>query len=121
MNEELADFLNSYEVATNSHNFSNVAPLIVPDATYWFTDGTHVGHESIQAAFENAWNTVKDEVYGIKDVQWIAASDTIASCVYTFTWQGLIDGKPRSGEGRGTNVLVKQDGKWQIVHEHLSR
>ncbi|MFJ4406431.1 nuclear transport factor 2 family protein [Streptomyces sp. NPDC088910] len=28
--------------------------------------------------------------------------------------------QPRSGEGRGTNVIVKRDGAWKMLHEHLS-
>ncbi|MCN0154493.1 nuclear transport factor 2 family protein [Salinispora arenicola] len=31
-----------------------------------------------------------------------------------------MDGQPRSGGGRGTNVLARRDGSWQMVHEHLS-
>ncbi|KAK1183485.1 nuclear transport factor 2 family protein [Streptomyces sp. NBS 14/10] len=36
------------------------------------------------------------------------------------TWTGTIDGQPRSGSGRGTNVLVNSAGTWQMLHEHLS-
>jgi ketosteroid isomerase-like protein len=32
----------------------------------------------------------------------------------------VIDGRPRSGQGRGTNVLVKRDEEWKMQHEHLS-
>ncbi|MFG2865955.1 nuclear transport factor 2 family protein [Streptomyces sioyaensis] len=31
-----------------------------------------------------------------------------------------MDGQPRSGRGRSTNVLVHHAGTWQMVHEHLS-
>ncbi|MFJ9469039.1 nuclear transport factor 2 family protein [Streptomyces caniferus] len=31
-----------------------------------------------------------------------------------------MDGPPRSGRGRGTNVLVNPAGTWQMLHEHLS-
>jgi len=41
----------------------------------------------------------------------------------TLTWKGvahLKDGKELRLEGRGTEVLQKQKGKWIIVHEHVS-
>lgn len=117
----LNQFLKHYEEATNSHNFDNVTPLIAKDATYWFSDGSYEGLASIREAFESAWNTVKDEVYAISNVRWLAVSEGVAVCVYDFSWKGVIDNKSMSGGGRGTNVLIKTDKGWQIVHEHLSK
>ena len=51
---------------------------------------------------------------------WIADGDTAAACIYRFNWKATVDGKPRSGSGRGTTVLDHAAGRWQIVHEHLS-
>ncbi|MFE7793773.1 nuclear transport factor 2 family protein [Streptomyces sp. NPDC057460] len=56
----------------------------------------------------------------IDDPEWIAHSDDHAVCRYRFTWTGTIDSQPRSGSGRGTNVLVNNAGTWQMLHEHLS-
>jgi hypothetical protein len=36
------------------------------------------------------------------------------------SWSGLVGGEARSGQGRGTNVIVKTRTRWQIKHEHLS-
>ena len=118
---DLDQLLKQYEEATNSHDFDNVASLISKDAVYWFSDGSYEGLASIHEAFESAWNTVKDEVYTISNVRWLAISETAAVCVYDFSWKGVIDGRPMSGGGRGTNALTKTDKGWQIVHEHLSR
>lgn len=118
---DLDQFLKQYEEATNSHNFDNVAPLIAKEAVYWFSDGSYEGLASIREAFEAAWNTVKDEVYTISNIRWLAVSDTAAVCVYDFSWKGLIDGESKSGGGRGTNALAKTGKGWQIVHEHLSK
>ncbi len=118
---DLDQFLKQYEEVSNSHDFDNVAPLIAKDAVYWFTDGSYEGLASIREAFEAAWNTVKEEVYTISNVHCVAISEAAAACVYDFSWEGLINGEPESGGGRGTNVLVKTDDGWQIVHEHLSK
>jgi hypothetical protein len=32
-----------------------------------------------------------------------------------------MDGKPFRAQGRGTRVLVVDNGRLQIIHEHLSR
>jgi ketosteroid isomerase-like protein len=42
----------------------------------------------------------------------------IAICLYTFSWSGLVNGQPASGQGRGTSVLIEADGTWQIISEH---
>jgi hypothetical protein len=48
------------------------------------------------------------------------ADARVAICRHRFAWTGTIDGRPRSGNGRGTNVLVNNHGTWQMLHEHLS-
>ena len=43
-----------------------------------------------------------------------------STAVATFYWTVELSPKRRI-EGRGTHVLVKRRGRWQIVHEHFSR
>ncbi|WP_436533129.1 YybH family protein [Actinoplanes sp. HUAS TT8] len=114
-------FVRGYEQATNARDLARLAPLIAPDATYWFTDGSHHGITAIKAAIERTFAAIQDEVYEIHDLEWIAVTDDLAVCRYRFRWSGRVDGKPAAGRGRGTNVLVKRDGSWQMQHEHLSR
>jgi ketosteroid isomerase-like protein len=120
MQEELDVFLREYEEANNSHNWDNVESFIAPDATYWFTDGSYLGIEEIRAAVEATFTKIQNEVYEIKNVRWPLVTNTEAVCTYNFLWRGTVDGQEASGSGRGTNVLKKIDGSWQIVHEHLS-
>jgi hypothetical protein len=44
----------------------------------------------------------------------------VAVCRYLFAWTGVVNGELRSGQGRGTNVIVRRDGKMKMLHEHLS-
>lgn len=113
-------FVRAYEQATNSHDVTQVAPLIAPEAVYWFSDGSHRGRDAVLAAIAETFATIRDEVYRIEDLEWIAADRDHAVCRYRFAWTGTLNGQPKSGSGRGTNVLVKTDGTWQILHEHLS-
>ncbi|WP_454851480.1 YybH family protein [Rhizobium binxianense] len=114
------EFLRLYEAKLNLAHFDAVAPLIAEDAVFWFSDGTHAGLAEIRAAFEQTWQRVNEEKYWLEDVNWIATSDTVATCIYTFHWKGLWDGKAFESKGRGTTVLRNSGGQWKIIHEHLS-
>lgn len=113
-------FLRAYERATNSHEISRLEPLIAPEAVYWFTDGSHHGRGAVLAAIAATFATIREETYRIEDVEWIAREGAYAVCRYRFSWSGIVDGVPKSGGGRGTNVLVRADGSWRMLHEHLS-
>ena len=120
MKSELQKFLKEYEKQTNTHDFENVRPLIAPDAVYWFSNGTHKGIRTIEKAFVKTWGKIREESYRIENVQWLVASEKMGVCIYNFYWRGKVNGKIKTGSGRGTNVILKQGGRWQIVHEHLS-
>jgi len=117
---ELTAFMTRYEQANNSHDIDRVAPLIAEDATYWFSDGSYRGLGEITGAIARTFAAIKDEVYEIKDLEWVVVTADHAVCRYRFFWTGSVDSRPRSGQGRGTNVLVKRDGAWKTQHEHLS-
>jgi len=117
---ELTAFMRAYEEANNSHDIGRVAPMIATDATYWFTDGCHEGRPQIEAAIGRTFATIKDETYEISELDWVVIAPEHAVCRYRFSWSGVVGGEPRSGQGRGTNVIVKNRTRWQIKHEHLS-
>jgi len=117
---ELSAFMKAYEEANNSHDIDRVEPMIAMDATYWFTDGSHQGLPRIAEAIRATFATIEDEAYEIHGLEWVVLAPEHAVCRYRFSWRGTVGGEPRSGHGRGTNVILKQDGRWQISHEHLS-
>lgn len=114
------EILNNYIRATNTHDFNEVRKLLHPEAVYFFSNQTCNGHEEIQQYFEKAWDTVKDENYEARDVTWLFNNSVSATCIYTYYYEGYIDGKYASGKGRATNVFVKESGQWLLIHEHLS-
>lgn len=113
--------LRQYELVANSRDFDQVAPMIADNAVYWFNDGEFEGLDAIRRAFEMTWNTIEHERYAIEDVQWVVVGDRAAVCIYQFRSEGFVRGRPFSAIGRGTNVFALIDGRWKIVHEHLSR
>jgi ketosteroid isomerase-like protein len=72
---------------------------------------------AFMTGYEQASNSHDNE---ITDLEWVVLSAEYAVCRYRFGWTGVIDGQPGSGRGRGTNVVVKRDGGWKMLHEHLS-
>lgn len=109
-----------YEIELNKHDFALLLPLLSEDCKFWFTSGTYVGHVQCREAFNKTWNMIKEEVYSLSDVEWIAESDSAAVCTYTYHWQGLIDGQFYEGKGRGTSCFRREAHGWKIIHEHLS-
>ena len=112
--------MEQYALRTNSHQFAAVAELIAEDAVYWFNDGSFVGLDAIQQAFERTWDYIREEVYEVEDVHWLAQDAKTAVCIYTFRWRGRVNDQSVQGSGRGTSVLRKTGDRWQVVHEHLS-
>jgi uncharacterized protein (TIGR02246 family) len=117
---EVTSFMREYEAASNHRDLDLLASLIADDATYWFTDGSHQGIAAILAALEATFAVIHDETYEIRDLELVTVTQEAAVCRYRFAWKGVVNGEPRAGSGRGTNVVVKRDGTWQMLHEHLS-
>jgi ketosteroid isomerase-like protein len=121
LQRELDTFLRAYELATNTCDFNVVSPFIADDATFWFTNGRYEGKESVRRAFEDTWNTIKNETYAISNVHWVAKNYWVSVCTYDFESDGIVDGRRRIYRGKGTNALARIGGSWRIVHEHLSK
>ena len=54
------------------------------------------------------------------NVNWLYIHDTSATCTYIYHYEGYKQGHLVKGSGRATNVFVKEEGNWQLIHEHLS-
>jgi ketosteroid isomerase-like protein len=117
---ELDAFMAEYGERTNSHDVKRWSGLVADDASYWFTDGSFEGVDAIAAAVQQTWEAIQGEVYTISDVRWVCASPESAVVRYRFHWVGFINGERQEGQGRGTNAMVNRDGRWQMIHEHLS-
>ncbi|HEY9011025.1 MAG TPA: nuclear transport factor 2 family protein [Devosia sp.] len=112
------DTLTAYEQRINRHDFDLLLDQIAPDATFWFSDGSHRGIAEIRSAFEKTWEAMGDgEHYWLTDVEWVAEGSEAAACIYQFNWRC----GEQNGSGRGTTVLARTSAGWRIVHEHLSR
>lgn len=116
-----SEFMKQYEAATCAHDLEGTLDLIAEEAIYLFSDQTsHIGKWAIRRVLNANFQNIRDEAYRLDDMRWVATSESVACCVYKFSWSGIVDGRAASGTGRGTSVIHKIDGDWFVVHEHLS-
>jgi ketosteroid isomerase-like protein len=117
---EPEEFIHTYEQALASQDWGQVEPLVHMDACVTFSNGTvHKGKAAVQKAFENNFTLIQDENYSIANVHWVMKAAETAIYLFEFSWSGIINGKSAQGAGRGTCVLIKEAGKWQLLIEHL--
>ncbi len=110
-----------YISSTNTHDFVNVEKMLDDKEIYWFSDRTCTSREEIKRYFENAWNLIRDEVYGAVDIKWITVNNNSATCLYTYTWEGFYNNVFTSRSRRATNIFVRNnESVWKLKHEHLS-
>lgn len=115
------EFLRRYEAATCAHDLEGTLDLIAEDAIFLFSDHTsHVGKSAVRKVLAANFEAIRDEAYRLENLHWIASSDDMAVCVYEYRWSGVIEGQPKSGRGRGTSVLRRENEAWLVAHEHLS-
>jgi len=116
------DFIKSYETALATQDWKTVEPLISATASVTFSDGTvHIGKGEVQKAFENNFSKIKSEKYSIDSIKWLVKDETYSVYLFEFSWTGIINGKSISGNGIGTSVIMKEDGMWKLLTEHLGR
>ncbi len=113
-------FIKAYEAALASQDWPQVDPLVHPDACVTFSSGAvHMGKTAVRHAFERNFALIQDETYQIDNVHWVMRGEATAVYLFTFRWSGLINGKPASGAGTGSTVLVNGANGWQLLVEHL--
>lgn len=94
--------------------------MIHEDACVTFSGGESFrGKAAVRTAFEGNFALIRDEEYTLSDLHRVCKSPAFAVFTFSFAWSGVISGKPAAGGGRGTSVLVKENGRWLLLAEHL--
>jgi ketosteroid isomerase-like protein len=122
--ESVVQFLIRFEEIAEKEDFSLLQDMIHERAFFRFNDGDFVGRPAVQAAFEKTWKSAsgaRKERFYLTNIVVLSTDHASASATYTYNWEGIQDGKQFRIQGRGTRVLVKEQGRLQIIHEHLSR
>ena len=120
--QQVREFLRRFERAQGTEDFDAVRPLLHPDVLFRFNDGDYRGLEAARGAFESTWALdVDDERYYLTDVEVLHVDSNSATATFRFHWSGSGDNGPFHIVGRGTSVLVRDDGRLKLLVEHLSR
>lgn len=122
--DAVIQFLNRFEEIAEKENFDLIQDMVHDTAFFRFNDGDFVGKQAVRGAFEKTWKgsaNVKKERFYLTDIQVLTVDATSATATYTYNWEGSMDGRSFRIQGRGTRVLVIENGRLQIIHEHLSR
>ena len=122
--ESVVHFLNHFEDVAMKEDFNLLRDMIDERAYFRFNDGDFVGRQAIQAAFEKSWRgdpTVRKARFYLSDIVVLTTDASSATATYTYHWEGSQGGREFKIQGRGTRVLLRENGKFRIIHEHLSR
>ena len=122
--DSVAQFLNRFEEVAGKEDFELLQNMVHDNAFFRFNDGDFVGKQAVRGAFEKTWKGnagVTKDRFHLTDIQVLTVDGKSATATYTYNWEGSMDGKSFRIQGRGTRVLVVEDGRLQIIHEHLSR
>jgi ketosteroid isomerase-like protein len=122
--DSVLQFLTEFEAIAEKENFDLVQDMIHDNAFFRFNDGDFPGKQAVRGAFEKTWKgsaNVRKERFYLTDIQVLTIDARSATATYTYNWEGSMDGQAFKVRGRGTRVLVIEDGRLQIIHEHLSR
>lgn len=122
--DAVVQFLNRFEEIAENENFDLIQHMVHDNAVFRFNDGDFVGKQAVRGAFEKTWKgsaNVRKERFYLTDIQVLAVDARSAAATYTYHWEGSVDGRSFRIQGRGTRVLVVENGQLQIIHEHLSR
>jgi len=115
-------FIKAYESALATQDWNRLDKLISDQIAVTFSDGTvHVGKDEVQIAFEKNFASIKSEKYTIQNAKWLRKEETFAVYLFEFYWTGIVNGKSVSGNGIGTSVIVKEEGRWKLLTEHLGK
>lgn len=122
--ESVVDFLNRFEEIAEQEDFDLVEGMIHEQAFFRYNDGDFIGRAAIRAAFENSWRgdpSVRKARFYLTDIRVLTTDQSTATATYTYNWEGAQGAHRFKIQGRGTRVLVMEDGRFRIIHEHLSR
>ena len=123
--QEFKQLIEGTHKAWNSHHPDALSKFYAQDADLIFYDALPMQYrgwnEYEQGIQTNLFDKMPKFILSANDDLRLTRRDNLAWT--TFTWHlsaKLNDGTPIETDGRQTDIWEKRDGKWLIVHEHIS-
>ncbi len=113
-----------FEELANEENFDLIADMVAETAFFRFSDGDYRGRDALRAAFERTWRgdpSIRKSSFSLSEIVVLTTDSHSATATYNWTWEGSQGDQRFQIHGRGTRVLLYREGRFQILHEHLSR
>ncbi|MCL2200215.1 MAG: nuclear transport factor 2 family protein [Defluviitaleaceae bacterium] len=107
-----------YMEAINTHDFSHVSKVLHKNATFCHAGQMKATFEQIKAYHDNFWDTVKESKFWATDVTLIYSDDKCRVYTYQYNYSGYVEGEHVESGGTSTDVFVKNNEKWELLHEH---
>ncbi|MDJ0594406.1 MAG: DUF4440 domain-containing protein [Pleurocapsa sp. MO_226.B13] len=123
--QEFRQLIERTHEAWNSHHPHELAKFYAKDADLIFYDALpmqYQGWDEYERGIQtNLFDKMPKFILSANDDLQLTRRDNLAWT--TFTWHlsaELNNGTPIETDGRQTNIWEQRDGKWEIVHEHIS-
>lgn len=112
--------LEQYMSAIKTGNFEQFAKCLNEKIVFYFGNETCVGIEQIKKCFEDGADAIKDEKYWATDINYLHEDQSTLICVYKLKYSGYVNGRLIEGDGRASNVFIKNKttGNWELIHEY---
>ena len=122
MVQDMEKTFEAYMAAINTHDFSQVAKLFHENAVFCYSGEMKTDLEKVKAFHENFWNKVNDSKWWATDVKIIHSDNKCHVYTYQYNYSGYVEGEYVEGNGRSTDIFVKNylTGQWELLHEHSS-
>jgi len=111
--DSVVQFLNRFEELAEKEDFDLIQSMVHDNAFFRFNDGDFVGKQAVRGAFEKTWRgsaNIKKERFYLTNIEVLTVDAKSATATYTYNWEGSMDGKAFRIQGRGTRVLVVENG-----------
>ncbi|MCL2216470.1 MAG: nuclear transport factor 2 family protein [Defluviitaleaceae bacterium] len=111
-----------YMEAINTRKFSQIEKLLHENATFCHLGNMKADLENVRIFHENFWNTINDSKWWATDVEIIYSDSKCQVYTYQYNYSGYVEGKQIEGNGKSTDIFVKNDSteRWELLHEHSS-
>jgi len=111
-----------YQEALNLHDFDVIAKLFHKDVSFFHSGVKMTDPKEVEKFHLNFWNTIKGVKWWATDVKILHQDDKCEIYTYQYNYSGTVDGEKVEGNGRTTDVFVKnpKSGKWEFLHAHSS-
>ena len=112
----------AYMAAINTCDFSQIAKLLHENAIFCYSGIMKTDLEQVKAFHENFWNTINNSKWWATDIEIIHHDQNCQVYTYQYNYSGYVEGEYVEGNGRTTDVFVKNDmtEQWELLHEHSS-